>query len=144
MLRVEHHRQLFGSCSVLARHDRARMRPVWNPARMQRNRSWFNPATRSKIAAHIKQNFVRLNVVVHPRDPNRLWMRIEQTWRKGADYITANLKCLMDRRRLVDRYVDPLEVLSIKRERINVAIPSDDIERMMGHRHLSPARAVFH
>src|SRR5213078_948910 len=128
MLRVEHHRQLFCSRSVLARHDRAGMRPVWNPARMQRNRSWFNPATGPEIPAHVKQDFVRFNVVVHPRDSDRLRMRIEHAWRKCADDITANLECLMDRRRLVNRPGDRFEVLCIKCEWINVAIPADDIE----------------
>src|SRR5437773_7012069 len=63
MLRVEHHRQLFGACSVLARHDRARMRAVGNPPWMKGNRSWFNPPTRPEIAAHVKQNFVGLDVI---------------------------------------------------------------------------------
>src|SRR6059036_227140 len=88
MLRVEHHRELFCSRSVLARHDRAGMRPVRNPARMQRNRSWFNPATRPEIAAHVKQNFVRFNVVVNPRDPDGLWMRIQHSRCERTDDIT--------------------------------------------------------
>src|SRR5437667_6984005 len=121
MLRVEHNRQLFCSRSVLARHDRPGMRPVRNPARMQRNRSWFNPATRPEIAAHVKQNFVRLNVVVHPRNSYGFGMRIEHPWSESADNVTADFKCLMDRRGLVDRASDRLEVLRIKRERINVA-----------------------
>src|SRR5215470_5087359 len=104
------------------------MWPVRDPARMQRNRSWFNPATRSEIAAHVKQNFVRLDVIVHPRDSDGLWMCIEQARRKCADDITANLESLMDRRRLVDRASDRLEILRVKRERINVAVPADHIE----------------
>src|SRR2546421_4354758 len=135
MLRVEHHRQLFGSRSVLACHDRTRMRPVRNTARMQRDRSRFNSPTRPEIAAHVKQNFVGLDVIVHPRDPDRLWMRIEHAWSKCADDITANLECLMDWRRLVDRAGNLLEVLGIKCERIKVSVPADDIEGMMRHRH---------
>src|SRR5215472_15203934 len=103
MLRVEHHRQLFGSSSVPARHDRSGMRTVRNPAWVQRNGSRFDSATRPEIATHVKQHFVRLDVIVHPRDPDGLWMRIEHPRRKGADDVTANLKCLMDWRRLVDR-----------------------------------------
>src|SRR5262245_57821422 len=144
VLRVEHHRQLFSSRSVLARHDRTRMRPVRNPARMQRNRSRLNPTARPEIAAHVKQNFVRLDVIVHPRDPDGFWMRIEHAWGKCADDITANLECLMDWRRLVNCASNRLEVLRVKREWINVAIPADDVEWMMRHRNLSPARAVFH
>src|SRR5215468_2622435 len=110
MLRVEHHRQLFGSRGVLARHDRTGMRPV----RMQRDGSRFNPATRPEIAAHVKQNFVRLNIIVHPRNSDSLWMRIEHAWRKCADDVTANFERLMDWRRLVDRAGNRLEVLRIK------------------------------
>src|SRR5262245_25503676 len=143
MLRVEHHRQLFGSRSVLARHDRTGMRTVRNPARMQRDGSWLNPATRPEIAAHVKQNFVRLNIIVHPGNPDSLWMRIEHAWCKCAHDIATNLECLMDRRRLMNRTSNRLEVLRVKGKRINVAIPADDIERVMRHRHLSPARAVL-
>src|SRR5262245_18072768 len=144
VLGIEHHRQLFGSRCILARHDRPGMRTVRNAAWMTCNRGRLNPAPRPEIATHVKQYFVRFDVVVHPRDPDSLWMRIEHTWCKCADDITANLECLMDRRRLVDRAGDWLEVLRIKRERINVAVPADYIERMMSHRHLTPARAVLH
>src|SRR5215831_12937727 len=136
MLRIEHHRQLFGSRGVLARHDRSGMRPVRNPARMQCDGSRFNPATRPEIAAHVKQNFVRLNVIVHPRNPDSLWMRIEHAWCKCANDITANLECLMYRRWLVNGAGYRLEVLRVKREWINVPIPADDIEWVMRHRHL--------
>src|ERR1700737_3043902 len=71
-------------------------------------------------------------------------MGIEQTRREGADNIAANLKRLMNWRGLVHRPGDWLEILGIERERINVAIPADDIERMMRHRHAGPARSVFH
>ena len=39
---------------------------------------------------------------------------------------------------------DRLEVVNIERPRIEVAIPTNDIKWMMGHRDLSPARTVFH
>src|SRR4030095_3857952 len=144
MLRVEHHRQLFGSRGVLARHDRTGMRPVRNSPRMQRDGSRFNPTTRPEIAAHVKQNFICLNVIVHPRNPNSLWMRIEHAWCKCAHNTTANLERLMDRRLLVDRAGDRLEVLRIKGEWINVTIPADHIEWMMRHSHLCQSRAVLH
>src|SRR5262245_53867121 len=144
MLRVEHHRQLFCSRSVSTRHDRAGVRSVRNPARMQRNRSRFDSTTRSEITAHVKQNFVRLNIVVYPWNPDCLWMRIQHAWSKCTDDITANLECLMNRRRLVDSPSNRLEVLRVERERINVAIPADNIEGMLRHRHLGPARAVLH
>ena len=38
---------------------------------------------------------------------------------------------------------DRFEILGVKCERINVAVPTDDIERMMSHRYAGPARAVL-
>ncbi len=111
---------------------------------MQRDRSRFDSAPRAEISAHVKQHFVGFNVVVHPRNLYGLGMRIEQPRRECAHDIAANLKRLMDWRRLVNRAGDRLEVLRIKRERINVAIPADHIEWMMRHRHLGPARAILH
>src|SRR5579864_3534431 len=50
----------------------------------------------------------------------------------------------MDRRRLMDRAGNRLEILGVESEWINVSIPADDIERMMRHRHASPAWTVLH
>ena len=44
----------------------------------------------------------------------------------------------------MDRAGDRFEILRVERERINVAVPADDIERIMRHRHAGPARAIFH
>ena len=71
-------------------------------------------------------------------------MCIQKSRREGADNITANLEGLMDGRRLMDRSGDRLEVLGVKGEWIDVAVPTDDIERMMRHRHARPARAVLY
>src|SRR5260370_9153153 len=116
------------------------MRSVRNSARMKRDRRRLDPGARSEISAHIKQNFVRLDVVVHPRNFHRLGMGIEQPWREGADNIAANLKRLMDWRRLVHRPGDWLQTLRGERERITVTVPPPDIERTMHHRHPPPAR----
>src|SRR5262249_5262762 len=87
VLGVEHHRHFFSSGCILARHNRTGMRAVRNPARMQRDGSWLNPATRPEIAAHVKQHFVGLNVIVHPWNPDSLWMRIEHARCKCANDI---------------------------------------------------------
>src|SRR5439155_22891359 len=120
------------------------MRTVRNSARMKRDRRRLDSLARSEIAAHVKQNLVCLDVVVHPRNFHRLGMGIEQTRCEGADNIAANLKRLMNRRRLVHCPGDWLEILSVEREWINVAVPAHDIEWMMRHRHAGPARSVFH
>src|SRR5438477_1081294 len=127
MLRIEHNRKLLGPLGVLTRHDRARMRSVRNSARMQRDRGRLDSATRPEITAHIKQNFVGFDVIVDPRNFYRFGMGIEKTRRERADNVSANLKRLMDRGRLMNRAGDRFEILGVKRERINVSIPADNI-----------------
>src|SRR6266536_4329987 len=70
-------------------------------------------------------------------------MRIQKARRECADYITANFKGLMNGRRLMHGASDRLKILGVECERINVAIPTDDIEWMMSHRYAGPARAVL-
>src|SRR5437870_12203463 len=59
-------------------------------------------------------------------------MCIEQSRCERADDVTANLKRLMDRRRLMHRASDRLEILRVKSEGIKITIPADGIEGMMG------------
>src|SRR5205823_2235569 len=92
----------------------------------------------------IKQNFVGFDVIVDPRNFYRFGMGIEKTRRERADNVSANLKRLMDRGRLMNRAGDRFEILGVKRERINVSIPADNIERMMRHGHARPAGSIFH
>src|SRR2546423_15640071 len=98
MLRIEHNRKLLSTLGVLTRHDRARMGPMRNSARMQRDRGRLDSATRPEISAHIKENFVGFDVIVRPWNFDGLWVRIEQARRESTDDVTANFKCLMDRR----------------------------------------------
>ena len=39
---------------------------------------------------------------------------------------------------------DRLKILSVECEWIDVAVPTNDVEWMMRHRHGRPARSVFH
>src|SRR4029077_20277060 len=59
------------------------------------------------------------------------------------DHITANFKGLMNGRRLMHSTGDRFEILGVECERIYVAVPTDDIERMMSHRYAGLARAVL-
>ena len=71
-------------------------------------------------------------------------MRIEHARRKSAYDISANLKCLMDRWRLMHRAGDRLEILCVESERIEIAIPADHIERMMRQRHPRKSRSILY
>ena len=66
-------------------------------------------------------------------------MIIEEARRKGADDIAADLEGLMNRRRLMDRAGDRLEVLRVESVGIKESIPAERIERMMRMHHARPA-----
>ena len=59
-------------------------------------------------------------------------LRIEEARRKCANDVAADLKGLMDRRRLMHCASDRFEILRVERERIQITVPTDGIERMMG------------
>src|SRR5204862_1196106 len=107
---VEHHGHLFGPKRILARHDRAGMRPMRDPARMEGNRTALDPPARSEISPDIKQDFIGFDVVVHPRYFHGLGMRIQKPGRECTNNVTTNLKCLMNGRRLMDGAGDRFEI----------------------------------
>ena len=111
---------------------------------MQRDRSAFDAAPRTEISADVKQNFVGLHVVVHPRDLDRFRMRIEQARRERADDVTAHFKGLMNRRRLMHGAGDRFEVGGVEGKRIEIPVPAERIERMMRVHHPGQARAILH
>src|SRR6266404_7193381 len=98
------------------------MRSMRNSARVQRDRGRLDSPTRSKVPAHIKQNLVRFDVVVHPRNFHRFRMCIEKARRESADDVAANLESLMNGRWLMDGAGDRLEILGIEGEWINVSV----------------------
>ena len=143
MLRVEHHRQLFCSRSVLARHDRAGMRPMRDPARMEGDRTAFNPPARSEISPDIKQDFIGFDVVVHPRDFHGLGMCIQKPGGEGTDNVTTNLKCLMNRWRLMDGAGDRFEILGVEGKGLQITVTADGTEGMVCQGYAGKARAIF-
>src|SRR4030095_7302366 len=80
---------------------------------------------------------------MHPRNLDRLRMCIEEAWRERADDITAHFKGLMDRRWLVHRARNRFEILCVESERIEITIPPDRIERMLGQGHACETRTVL-
>src|SRR5262245_16492140 len=131
MLGVEHDCQLLSSQGVLARHDCSRMRTMRNSARMKGNGASFDPSTGAEIASNVKEHFVSLNIIVHPRNLNRLRMSIEEARGKGANDVAPNLEGLMNRWRLMDRAGNWLKVLCIESKGINITVPAEHVERMM-------------
>src|SRR5436190_18430447 len=107
------------------------MWPVRDAAWMQRDRAALNAAARTEIAAHVKENFIRLDVVMDPGDFDCFGMRIEHARRKCTNNIAADLERLMDRRRLMDCPGDRLKILRVESKRIQITVTADGIEGMM-------------
>src|SRR5438874_146536 len=107
------------------------MRPVWNAAGMERNRGRLDSAPRSEISAHVKQNLIGFDIVVHPRNFHGFGMRIEHARRKRAHHVATNFEGLMNRRRLMHCAGNRLEILGVERKGVNVSIATDDVEGMM-------------
>ena len=70
-------------------------------------------------------------------------MGIEQARCKSANDVTANLKCLMDRGRLMHGSGNRLEILGVESERIKITIPTDHIEWIVRHGHAGKSRAIL-
>src|SRR5262245_58213897 len=72
-----------------------------------------------------------------------IWVMIEEPWREGANHEAGSFKRLMNRRRLMDRACDWLEVISIECVWVNQTVPTDDIKWVMGHRVARQPLAMF-
>src|SRR6267378_2292135 len=80
---------------------------------------------------------------MHPWDFYGFRVRVEHARCKRANNISTNLECLMDRWRLMNRACDRLEILRVERERIEIAVPADRVEWMMGQRHTGESRSIL-
>src|SRR5437763_4199010 len=127
VLGVEHDRKFFSSLRVFARHDRTWMRSMRDSARMQGDRGRLNPLSRSEISADVEQDLVRFHIVMNPGDLHCFRVIIEHPRSECADHVAPDFESLMDRRRLMDRAGNRLEVPGVKGEWINVTVPTHDI-----------------
>jgi hypothetical protein len=58
-------------------------------------------------------------------------MVVEQAGNERADYEITGLERLVDGRRLVDAPGDGLEIFDVKDPGLQVAVPADDVERVV-------------
>ena len=103
----------------------------------------FLPSAEIRIAAHVERHFVRLGVAVHVRHLDRVADDVQLPRRERADDEAVALERLMNRRRLMDRAGERLEILRVERERINDPVPADDVERMLREDVCVRRRAVL-
>ena len=76
------------------------------------------------------------------RDPDGIGIEVEQPWHEAAHHEARPRERLVHRRRLVEPPHDRLEVLDREGERVDAAIPPDDVERVAGVDVARPARSV--
>ena len=122
------------SSSVRVTSRLATMVPGCGPCGMPRgcsvNDASSTPAAAAEPAADVVQHLVGLHVRVGVRHLDRLGVRVEHPRGERADDEPGRLERLVDRRRLVDRAGDRLEVVGVERERVDHPVPADHVERV--------------
>src|SRR4051794_28647023 len=106
----------------------ARLRPVRQARRMERDRADLDALPRPEVAGDVIDHLLRLQVRVVVRDRDRKRVEVELPGTEGADDEVLARKGLVRRRRLVDAAGDRLEVVDRERPREEVAVPADDVE----------------
>ena len=89
------------------------------------------PRRLPNLPADIVKDFIRLDIRVCIGHLDRVRMRIEHPRRECADDEAVGFERLMNRRRLVDRPGDRFKVVGVEGERIDKAIPTNDVEWMV-------------
>src|SRR5439155_9450626 len=110
---VHHDGELIGVSFVAAGDDSAGVRAVRNAARMQSDGGFLDALAAGKMASNIEEHFIRLDVGMRPGNADGFRMRVEHAWSEGAEDKPRRIESLMDRRRLMERPGDRLEVIGI-------------------------------
>ena len=107
------------------------MRPVRDPGRMERERRDPHPAPAHEVAGDVVDDLVGVDVRVVVRRRDRERVVVELARHERADDEVPRRERLVDRRRLVDAPGDRLEVGDVEGVRPEVAVPADDVERVV-------------
>ena len=99
-------------------------------------------AAAAKSAAHVIDHLVRLDVGMRVRHLDRFGVGVEHARGECAQDESSCFKRLVNRRRLVDGAGDRLEVVGVERERIEIAVPADRVERVRGEHVAREALAI--
>src|SRR4051794_18716938 len=129
--RVAHHGELVGLVHPDRLLGKPGLRPVRQPRRMERDRSDLDALARAEVAGDVIDHLLRLQVRVVVRDRHREWVEVELPRAERADHEVPAGEGLVGRRRLVDAAGDRLEVVDRERPRVEVAVPADDVERVV-------------
>src|SRR5258705_581834 len=128
---VHHHGQLVGVLGANARFGTPWMRSVRYAVRMVGDAAELDSLSAHEFARRIVENFIRVHVAVIVWSGNGFGVEIVGARTERADDEPISLKSLVYRRRLVNASDDRLEVVDVECPRIEVAVPADDIQRMV-------------
>src|SRR6478672_7490655 len=142
--RVHHHRELVRVLRADAGLRATRMWPMRKPVGVVRDATILDALSAHELARGVEQDLVRVHVAVIVRRGDRL--RIEVVWPRAerADHEAIALERLMDRRGLMDPTNDRLEVVDAEDPRIEVAIPTNDVEWVMIEDQLVQRTVLLH
>src|SRR5262245_58029272 len=142
--RVAHHGELLGAAGAEGALDEPRRRPGRPPRRMERDGLQLDPLPRSELTGDVVDHLLGLQVrvMVWQRHGHRVVVQLAGAER--ADDEAGALEGLVHRRGLVDAPGDRLEVVDVERVRVDVAVPADDVERVVVEQEALVAVADAH
>src|SRR6478672_5407227 len=141
---VHHHRELVRVRRPDRRFGATRMRPVRNAVGVQRDRPELDPLPAHELARRIVEHLVRVHVAVVVRRGHGFRMEVVRPRTERADDEAVALEGLVHRGRLVHATDDRLEVVDVERPRVELAVPPDDVERMMIEDDLVQSVVLLH
>src|SRR4051812_43814882 len=128
---IHHHRQLFGFFCTNTPFYCTRMRAMRYTGRMQGDHAPGYVLTTHKIAIHIIQHFIAVDIAVVIRGRYRLRVIVEQAWTERTYHIVIAFKGLVYRWRLVYPAGYGFKIMYAESERVTTAVPPNNIKRVM-------------
>jgi hypothetical protein len=107
-----------------------RLRPVRQPARVQRQAADVDALARRVVAVGVEHDLLGLDVRVVVGERHRRLVPVEHPRRERADDEVRPLEGLVRGRREVEAPGARLEVHRVERVRVDVAVPAHDVERV--------------
>src|SRR5262245_15959061 len=140
--RVAHHGELLGAAGAEGALDEPRLRPVRQARRMERDGLQLDPLPRSELTGDVVDHRLGLQVRVMVWQRHGHGVVVQLAGAERADDEAGALEGLVHRRGLVHAPRDRLEVVDVERVRVDVAVPSHDVERVVVER--VPLVAIAH
>ncbi len=128
---VDRDGQLVGRGFAERRLDRTGLRAVRRAGGVQRDGALFDAAARHEVPRRVVDDLVAVDRCVIVRRRNRERMIVEHARREQDERRARRVPDLVRRRRLVQLAGDRRVLVGVERERIAVAVPADDVERVV-------------